>query len=139
MAWSHGGLTAKLGHVALADSGLTLAGRRHGCLDVIGTGSVQVFSRVLGRQDLDHRLVFDPDLDHMECTSHAVEALPSRARGDCLHRGCIGLDAEREMRRSVATRLCSDETTASCAAWLEFGSRRIDLDARPVLVKLKRK
>src|SRR5271169_4414786 len=37
---------------------------RHLCCDLIGTGKRQIFASELGRQDFDHRLVLDPDLDH---------------------------------------------------------------------------
>jgi hypothetical protein len=54
---------------------------------------------------INHRFVLDPDLDYMERTPIAVEAVPTGALGDRLHGDGIGRGAEHEMRRSIAARV----------------------------------
>src|SRR5437764_13740674 len=109
------------------------------CLEhLIRPGEGKIFRRVIRRQDLDHRLVLDPDLDHVEGYAVAVEAPPAGPFRDLLDLLRIGRDAEREMGRAVApATLVLDEGTADLAVRLEFGAGGIDLDSRPVIVELQ--
>src|SRR5438128_10886540 len=87
-----------------------------------------------------HRLVLDPDLDHVEGAAVAAEALPALTGRDRFDGVRLGGDAEREVGRAVAAFGCRllDKTPAVAAARSQFRPRRIDLDTRPVLVEVKR-
>src|SRR5215470_19298854 len=111
--------------------------RRHPRCEIGGFGPGEIFSRVFGRQHLDHLLVLDPHLDHVKRTAVAVEAVPTFARGDSFYFVCVGRDAQREMGRGKLARLFSDKTAADLTTRTQFGPRWIDLDARPVVVKLE--
>jgi hypothetical protein len=111
---------------------------RHCRRDLVGAGKRQIFAREFGWQDLDHRLVLDPDLDHMERAAVAAKALPAFARRNGLDLVRVAGDAEREMGRAVAARLLPHKTRTIGAAWLQLGSGGIDLDPRSVLVELER-
>src|SRR5271169_3191490 len=113
--------------------------RRHRRRDPVGTGPGEIFGRVFGRQDLDHRLVLDPYFDHMERAAVAAVALPAFTARNRLDGVSFRGDAEREMGRAVAApfRLFR-KARAVAAARLKLSPRRIDLDARPMLVKLER-
>src|SRR5215472_7455284 len=63
---------------------------RHRRRDLAGIGEGEVFGGVVGRQYLDHRLVLDPHLDHMERTAIAAEALPAFPARDLFDRLAIG-------------------------------------------------
>ena len=113
--------------------------RRHRRGDLVGAGEGEVFDREFGRQDLDHRLVLDPDFDHVEGAAVAAEALPALTARDRFDRLRFGGNAEREMGWPVTT-LSScplHKPPAVAAARLKLRSRRIDLDTRSVLVELK--
>ena len=111
----------------------------HRLEDLVGAGEGEVFGRELGRQDFDHRLVLDPDFDHVERAAVAAEALPALAARDRFDRGRFGGNAEREMGRTVAALGCRllHKAPTVAAARLKLGSRRIDLDTGSVLVELK--
>src|SRR6516162_515073 len=113
--------------------------RGHPGGDVGRLGPGEIFGRVFGRQDLDHLLVLNPDLDHMERAAVAVKAVPTFAVRDLLDSVPIGRDAQREMGRGKLARLCSDKAAADLATGAQFGAGRIDLDARAVLVELEGK
>ena len=71
--------------------------RGHSGGEIGGLGPGEILGRVFGRQHLDHLLVFDPHLDHVEVAAVAVKAVPAFPLGDGFD--CIGAggDAEREM------------------------------------------
>src|SRR6266567_3553915 len=114
--------------------------RIHRRENLVGPSEGEVFRRVIGRQDLDHRLVLDPDFDDVERAAVADKAFPTGAGSDLLDLLPIGRDAEGEMGRAVAAcpRLL-DEGAADLAVRLELGAGRINLDARTVVVKLQSK
>src|SRR5262249_35289499 len=106
--------------------------------DLVGTREGEVFGREFGRQDLDHRLVLEPDFDDMERPAIAAEAVPALAPRDRFDLVGGGGDAERKMRRAVAARPLLHKAAAVAAARVKLGSRRVDLYTRPVLVELQR-
>jgi len=83
-------------------AGSLCSGRGHRGDELVGAGEGEVFGRVFRRQDLDHQIVLDPHLNHMERTAIAVEAVPALALGDRFDRSRVGGDAQREMGRAVA-------------------------------------
>ena len=95
---------------------------------LVGARKGQVFGGEFGRQDLDHRLVLEPDLDHVEPPAVAAEALPALTARDRFHGLGIGGDAKREMRRAVAARFLLYKARTLAAARPKLGSRRIDFD-----------
>src|SRR5215469_2471554 len=112
---------------------------RHCCLDPIGAGECEVFASEFRRQDLDHRLVFEPDFDHVKRPPVAAEALPAFARRDPLDGVGFGGDAEGKMGRSVTAPAVRSLLKASAVrtARPKLGPSRIDLDTRSVIVELK--
>src|SRR4051812_17464665 len=77
-----------------AGSGLR---RDHPREDLVRAGKGEIFGGEIRRKDLDHRLVFDPDLDHMKRSAVADKTLPPGLAGDRLDTSAIGRDAERKM------------------------------------------
>src|SRR5215469_14555739 len=107
---------------------------RHARGEIGGFGPGEIFSRVFGRQHLDHLLVLDPHLDHVKRTAVAVEAVPAFARGDSFYFVRVGRDAEREMSRGKLARLFSNKAAADLTPRAQFGAGRIDLHTRAMVV-----
>src|SRR5690242_20429797 len=106
--------------------------------DLVRAGEGEVFGGEIRREDFDHRLVLDPDLDHVKRAAVTDKTLPSGLTGDRLDTGAIGRNAEREMRRAVAAMLrLLDEGAADLAVRRKLGAGRIDLDTGTVLVELE--
>src|SRR5437660_12831127 len=95
---ARGGRVSALARVATGSSARALHGRQH----LVGAREGEIFGRVIRRQDLDHRLVLDPDLDDVKRPTVAIEALPAGSLRDLLDLFGLGADAQREMRRAVA-------------------------------------
>src|SRR5262249_22446333 len=74
-----------------------------GC-DRVGAGPSEVFGREVRRQDLDHRIVLDPDLDHVERPAIAGHTMPAGTLGDLFHFARVGRDADPRADFSFATR-----------------------------------
>src|SRR5215472_3827933 len=112
---------------------------RHRCLDLIGAGECQVLASEFRRQDLDHRLVLEPDFDHVKRPPVAAETLPAFTRRDLFDGVGVGGDAEGKMGRSVTPPAVRPllKATAVCTAWPKLGPGGIDLDTRSVIVELK--
>ena len=110
--------------LALVATGRRRRGRHRGH-DLIGAGEGEIFGRVIGRQDLDHRLVLDPNLDDMKRAAVADKAFPAGTGRDLLDLLRIGRNAEGKMGRPVTafTRLL-DEVAADLAVRLEFRASR---------------
>src|SRR5882672_4372871 len=122
-----------------AGSGLTAS--RYGCgqhrrQDLVRPGEGKIFTGKIRRQDLDHRLVLDPDLHDVEGAAVAPEAFPAGALGNLFNRLCVGRDAEREVGCPIGSTgfPALDKAPADRAVRLQLGPRRIDFDARSVLV-----
>src|SRR5215472_5697738 len=113
--------------------------RRHRSLDLIGAGECVVFASKFRRQDLDHRLVLEPDFDHVKRPPVAAEALPAFARRDLFDGVGVGSDAEGKMGRSVTSPAVRSllKAPAVCTAWPKLGPGGIDLDTRSMIVELK--
>src|SRR5580704_8580574 len=124
---------------ASADVAGARAGRlgHTGC-EGVRAGPGQVFRREVRRQDLDHRIVLDPDLDHVERSAITGHTIPAGALCDLLHSGRVGRDAEREVRGTEAAPLpgLPDKAAAFLAGRLQFGAGRINLNPGAVIVEL---
>src|SRR5712691_11774570 len=112
--------------------------RVHRDENLVGPGEGEVFRRVIRWQDLDPRLVLDPNLDDVKRAAVADKAFPAGAGSYLRDLLRLGRNAEGKMGRPVAalSRLL-DEGAADLAIRLELGAGRINLDARPVIVELQ--